>query len=326
MTEQSAVQALKEIKKGIVHKLYLLFGSEGAYLKEQIITSIKNAVLTPGTEAFDHTELRGDSTNPLETIRILESPPFGQKRLVVLKNAEQLKKSMLNEILKTTVPAFSVFIVVSESQPKVSPAEKDAILVKDYSLTLAMLRKWIKEKAKSFNKKIEKDAIEEIINRLDHNLYIISSEIKKLSLYVGERKEITTEDVKKVVEVMPQTKVFSLVDAIVSHRKSTALKMFNEIVSKENVAPEQLLALLLRTLMQMLMIKELYESGNTQKEIAQKTGIYPSFVVGKLLKTISKAKTENIEKDFRILEKIDVKSKKGEINLPLALRLFIENL
>ncbi len=327
MTEKTAIEILQEIQKGEVHKLYLLFGNNGDYLKLQIVKSIKEKSLTRETEIFDYTELSGNSSSASEIIRMLESPPFGNKRVVVLKDGEQLKKSELKKIFSITVPAFSVLVIMSTSQTKPSSlTEKDAVFINQYSLTLPILRKWIKNKTKSFNKKIQKDAIEEIIERLDHNLFTISTEIEKLSLYAGERDTITKEDVQNVVEAMPQAKIFTLTDEIIYHKRNSALKTFSEIVSKENVAPEQLLSLLLKTLSQMVMIKELSQKGLNQKEIAQKTGIYPTFVVGKLLKTTRRTSLKDIISDFHKLELADVKSKKGEIDLPLALKLFIEEL
>ncbi len=327
MTEKTAIEVLQELKKGEVHKLYLLFGSDGDYLKYQILKDIKESSLDKNTAVFDYSELSGNSSSASEIIRMTESPPFGKKRLVTVKDGEQLKKTELNKILKSTVPEFSVLVIMASSQTKPSSvAEKDSVFVNEYSLTLSVLRKWIKNKAKTYGKKIQNDAVEELIERLDHNLYIISSEIKKLSLYVGEKDVITKDDVRKVVEAMPQTKIFSLVDDIIYRKKNSALKTFSEIVSKENVAPEQLLSLLLRTLTQIITIKELSAQGLNQKEIAKRAGIYPYFIVGKLLKTTAKIPLKIIANDFHKLELMDVKSKKGEIELPLALKLFIEEL
>ncbi len=327
MIEQTAIEVLQDLKKGEVHKLYLLFGIGGDYLKSQIIKAIKENSLTPETEIFDYVELNGNTSSASEIIRILESPPFGKKRIVSVKDGEQLKKAELKKILANTIPAFSVLLITASLQSKpANVKENDVVFVKEYFLSLPLLRKWIKNKAKTYGKKIQKDATEELIERLDHNLYFISSEIKKLSLYVGEKDTITKEDVRKVVEAMPQTKIFNLVDDIIYRKKITALKTFSEIISKENVPPEQLLSLLLRTLAHTITIKELSAKGTNQKEIAKKTGIYPSFIVGKLLKTTAKIPLKNIISDFHKLETIDIKSKKGEIELPLALKLFIEEL
>ncbi len=327
MIEQTAIEVLRDLKKGEVHKLYLLFGADGDYLKFQISDGIKKTSLDKNTEVFDYSELDGNSSTASEVIRMLESPPFGKKRVIIIKNADKFKKSELSKVLKNTVPEFSVLVILSASKTKpASVSEKDAVFVKEYSLTLPVLRKWIKDKANASGKKIQKDAINELIERLDHNLYTISSEIKKLSLYVGERNTITKDDVQKVVEAMPQARIFTLVDEIIAHKKNAALKTFGEIISKENVAPEQLLSLLLKTLMQMAMIKELSAKGLNRSEIARKTGIYPAFVVGKLIKITDKTTLKDIIADFHKLETADIKSKRGEIDLPLSLRLFIEEL
>jgi DNA polymerase-3 subunit delta len=325
MIEKKAVDVLKEIRNGEVHKLYLLTGKNGDYLKDQILNQTKEHQITKGLEGFDFIVISGTNATTNEIINLLQSPPYGNGKVIVIHQFFKIKKQELKKILKIKIPEGNTVIIFTENEIKQEFGEKDTVLVRDYSVTTTMLRKWIKDKAKLFGKKIEKDAINEIINRLDNDLFLISSEIKKLALYTNEEKTITLDDVKAVVPYLPEVKIFSLIDLIVNNKKASALKTFNEFLQIANAAPEQILSLLLRSFMHLAIIKELLLNGTSVKEIPQKSGIYPAFTIKKLLPIARTMTYKEIIRKFHELESIDVKSKKGEINVPLALKLFIEN-
>ncbi len=324
MDNVKAVDILREIKKGKTHRLYLLFGSNGTYLKENIVTSLSDLLIDQKTGAFDYALYYGKNLSSNELSHFLNSPPFGKAKLIVVKDAGQIKKTELKKILSFQIPEFSTLVIISEADMKVTTSEKDAVSINSYSITRTMIKSWIKSKAKENGKKISDEAIAELITRLDSDLFLLSSEIRKLSLFAGENKSITEEDVSKVVKFIPEIGVFPLIDAIVSGKKSTALKMYKDFLNSQDSVPQQLLSLLLKTFMQMALIKELTAQGVNKNDIAGKAGIYPTFLVNKLIPTVQKLKYKDIVNKFHLLNEIDVKSKNGEVNLPLAISLFIE--
>ena len=324
--KKKAIDVLKEIKKEEVHRLYLLAGKNGDYLKKQIIQNIVNAKVTKGFESFDYVVVRGDNTSVNEITNTLGSPPYGNGKVVIIENSEKIKKKDFKKILGIKIPEDTVLIILFNNDlTNQSPVEKDSVIVDDYSITNAVLKKWIKDKVKTYGKKIDNEAVDAIIERLDSDLFTISSEIKKLALFTAEKKVISKSDVETVVRYIPEIKIFNLVDLIINNKKSEALRMFNEFVKDENASPEQILSLLLRSFMHLVTIKELLLNNTRVGEIAQKGNIYPSFIVKKLLPIAKDSNLNDIIEKFHTLEDIDVKSKKGEIEVPLALKLFIEN-
>ena len=322
---KKAIDVLKEIKKEEVQSMYLLTGENGDYLKKQIIQSIVSLKITKGFESFDHVVVNGNSTSANEIMNILKSPPYGNGKVVVIESAEKIKKRDFKKVLEISIPEDTVLIILFNDSITQSPAEKDSVIVDNYSITTAVLRKWIKEKVGAYNKKIENEAINALLERLDGDLFAMSSEIKKLALFAADKKVISKDDVEIVVRYIPEIKIFHLVDLIVSNKKSEALKTFNEFMKDENASPEQILSLLLRSFMHLATIKELLLNNVRSSEIAQKGNIYPSFIVKKLLPIAKGSNLNNIIEKFHTLEEIDIKSKKGEVEVPLVLRLFIEN-
>lgn len=321
---QKALDILKEIKQGKTHRLYILSGVNGTYLKNNIVDNLKELLIDKKTEAFDFITFYGKSLSSNEILNSVNTPPFGKAKLIVVKNIEQMKKSEIKKVLSWKIPESSILIILSNSELKIAPKEEDSAIVNSYSITQTMLKSWIKKKAREDGKKISDEAVSELILRLDGDLFLIASEVKKLALFAGNDKEITKEDVAKVVEFIPEIRIFDLVDAIVSRKKTTALKMLKTFLDIQDSSPEQLLSLLLKTFMQMALIKELLTKNVKKTDIASKGKIYPPFLVNKLLPLAQKMHYNDIINEFKLLSKIDVQSKKGEINLPLHLRLFIE--
>ncbi len=322
---KKAIDVLKEIKKGEVHRLYLLTGENGDYLKKQIIQNIVSLKISKGFESFDYIVIAGNNTSSNEVYDALKSPPYGNGKVIVIRNAEKIKKRDFKKILETKVPEDTVLIILFDETTTQSPLEKDSVIVDDYSITSTMLKKWIRDKVKMYGKKIENEAVSALLERLDGDLFIISSEIKKLALFTEERKVISKKDVEIVVKYIPEIKVFHLVDLIVNNKKSEALKTFNQFTKDENASPEQILSLLLRSFMHLITIKELLLTNIRVSEIAQKGNIHPSFIVKKLLPIAKSSDLNDIIEKFHTLKNIDVESKKGETEIPLALKLFIEN-
>ena len=81
------------------------------------------------------------------------------------------------------------------------------------------LEEKIKEKLKSQNFEIDFLALKELINRCKNNYQDILNEINKLILYKDNEKNITIEDVKKVVSKPLEDNIFKLLGAITENNK-----------------------------------------------------------------------------------------------------------
>lgn len=67
---------------------------------------------------------------------------------------------------------------------------------------------------KALKKTIGDEALSELVNNVGPNLRQLSSEVEKLSLYVGQRSQINVEDVSAIVTRNKQARAFALGDAL----------------------------------------------------------------------------------------------------------------
>jgi DNA polymerase III subunit delta len=118
--------------------------------------------------------------------------------------------------------------------------------------------RWIQEYCTTRNVKIDADAARELVDSLGGDMMMISNELEKLILYVGEKKRITLGDVETMVLAAKQRSLYELTDAISARERPRALEILQAILStgEGDEAAIGHLYMLARTFRQMLVILE----------------------------------------------------------------------
>jgi len=118
--------------------------------------------------------------------------------------------------------------------------------------------RWVTDTASARGVKIDSDAARELVDALGADLMLISGELEKLILYVGEKRRITLADVETMVLAAKQRSLYELTDAISAKDRPRALAVLDAILASgegEDAAIGQLY-MLARTFRQMLVILE----------------------------------------------------------------------
>jgi DNA polymerase-3 subunit delta len=118
--------------------------------------------------------------------------------------------------------------------------------------------KWLNETAALQSVKIEADASHELVDSLGGDMMMISNELEKLLLYVGERKSITLGDVETMVLAAKQRTLYELTDALSSHNRARSLEILHAMLSTGDGDEAAIghIYMLARTFRQMLVILE----------------------------------------------------------------------
>ena len=106
--------------------------------------------------------------------------------------------------------------------------------------------------------KIEPDGARELVDALGGDMMMVSNEIEKLMLYVGEKKHITLGDVETMVLAAKQRSLYELTDAISAKDRVRALEMLDAILTTGDGDEAAIghLYMLAKTFRQMLVILE----------------------------------------------------------------------
>ena len=118
--------------------------------------------------------------------------------------------------------------------------------------------RWLTDYCTSHSVKIEADGARELVDALGGDMMMISNELEKLILYVGEKKRITLGDVETMVLAAKQRSLYELTDAISQHDRVKALQIMDAILSTGDGDEAAIghLYMLARTFRQMLVISE----------------------------------------------------------------------
>src|SRR6266851_3824639 len=118
--------------------------------------------------------------------------------------------------------------------------------------------RWIQEYCLTREVKIEPDAGRELVDSLGGDMMMVSNELEKLILYVGEKKRVTLGDVETMVLAAKQRSLYELTDAISSRDRTRALEMLDAVLSSGDGDEAAIghLYMLAKTFRQMLVILE----------------------------------------------------------------------
>ena len=118
--------------------------------------------------------------------------------------------------------------------------------------------RWIQEFCGTREVKIDADAARELVDSLGGDMMMVSNELEKLILYVGEKKRVTPGDVETMVLAAKQRSLYELTDAISARDRTRALETLDAILSSGDGDDASIghLYMLAKTFRQMLVILE----------------------------------------------------------------------
>ena len=194
----------RQIKEKEFHKVYLLTGDE-SYLILQAKELLTHALVAEGDEM--NYAVFEESKIDLQQLRELAMtfPLFAEKRVLVLDRTGILKtgKDTLIDIFQT-LPETTCMIICEPEIDKRSKAYKwikkngyvGEFLKKDQ--TEKVLMRWVAALLGREKKQIRESDVRFFLERVGDDMFQIKNETDKLISYVGERPEITREDIEAI--------------------------------------------------------------------------------------------------------------------------------
>ena len=118
--------------------------------------------------------------------------------------------------------------------------------------------RWVVEHAAKEAVKVDAEAARELVDALGADMMLVSNELEKLILFVGQKKRITIGDVETMVLAAKQRSLYELTDAISSKDRVRALSVIDALLASEEGEDAAIghIYMLARTFRQMLVIVE----------------------------------------------------------------------
>ncbi|WP_353894331.1 DNA polymerase III subunit delta [Proteinivorax hydrogeniformans] len=316
-----------KVKKSNLSNLYLFYGEE-RYWTEKNIKKIHKAVFADNDEMKEYNyDLIGADFTPMKVLEALQGLPFmSEKRLVVLNNTGVFKKTptkkekelsdVIINYLENPNPQ-TIFIIAEvdchniRSNKIFKMIDKEGVALQCSSLKPYEVRSWIEKQFQNHHIKVTGGIIDTLVNNLNNDLYALENEIKKIISYIGDKDNVTINDVNAVCTFVNTDNIFGLIDNIANGKTDEAIKTLHTM--NQNGSHYLLIySMIVNHFRLLTKVLDLLERGYTSKNINSKLKLHP-YRLEKAIKQASRFTLKKLLKKLEILARYEGKIKQGKL-------------
>jgi len=315
----------EDISSGQFQNIYLLYGEED-YLKLQYKNKLLKALVNEG-DNMNFTKYEDNGINVGQVIDQAETMPFFAEHRVILIENSGFGKKMPEDLgnYLSSIPDFTIFIFVEPSADKRGKLYKAAKAAgRDIEMNMpneSVLAKWGGGQLNAAGKQMKRDAWSQFLNMTHDSMDNMATELDKLVSYVGDRNQITLEDVNAICIARVETKIFDMLNAISAKDLKKTLDLYQDMLSAKE-PPMRILTMIVRQFRQMKVIKELSAYGNNAGTIASKVGM-PDFAVKRTMQLANNFSAKEITNLLNDAADFEEQFKTGRLDEKLAVELII---
>ena len=313
------------LKNGKIEKCYLFEGEE-EFIKHSALLRLRDMVAGGDFAQMNHTRLQDPAPDELiaaaETLPFMSDRRFIEVRQCALLTADKAKEydpdtaveKYQDYFLNLPDTACIVFYVRGKAEKRkkmYNLLSKRACVVSFEPLSDQELTQWIAQQLNKSGKKINFACCQQLWFSAGRDLTFLANELDKLTSYLGERTEVTAQDIDAVCVKTTEFKVFDLSDALLSGKGPKALQMLDGLL-REGQERLMMLSLLGRQCRQLYYIAVMLENGKRQAEIASELGLN-SFIVPKLIPLAKRYTAAQLKKAARLCTETEYLVKSGQM-------------
>ena len=183
------------------------------------------------------------------------------------------------------------------------------------------LTRWLREGAAAKGAQITPGAIVLLSRLVGASLRVLDNELEKLALYAGDGP-INEGHVRALVSQAREVNVYSAIDSLLEGKYSEAFRSMVRL--REGGADfSYIVAMLARQLRQVLLAKELVESGVRASQVGGRLNIGSEYAVRKTVEQARGLPRSRLVKLYQRLLEADVTVKRGRLDEDTALQLLV---
>lgn len=309
---------IQNLKKKIIHPIYLLQGEEPYYI-DIISDYIEKNILTDAEKGFNQTVFYGKDSNP---VTIAESsmrfPMMAARQVIIVKEAQSLPKievlsSYAEKPLESTVLVLNYKYKNLDSRTKLYKAVKKIGVVftsekiKDYKLPA-----WIENYLEQRDFSITPQAAQILVAYLGTDLGKVSNELEKLMIAVKDTNKITAEHIEKNIGVSKDFNILELQNALGEKNVLKANQIINYFGANPTLNPIQKTISNLYFYFSKLFTYHFLED-KSERNVAAQLRLHP-YIAKTYIAAAKKYSPTKLYEIMGILRDYDMKSKGYEIS------------
>ena len=267
----------KRLAHGQVDPCYLFFGEE-TYLMQEYTTTLIERILGAAPRDFNCDVCRVDNDTLDDALSIARTlPMMATHRVVVLHGLQQLRKAdwaPLEHYLEHPSVSTALICSSSASDPKKLPPRlwQSAVAVECSRLEGPKLSDWVTHTVTQGGYRMTPEALQGLLHEQEPDLQTIRQEIEKLCTYVGERQEITLDDVQEVTQTSRLQSIFALSDALGARQIGPAFTVVERLLN-QGEPPLVILSMMVRHVRLLWSVRQLGQQRHDMPQMAKTLGL-----------------------------------------------------
>lgn len=324
----------KELKQGILHGIYLLYGEE-TFLLENSLKSIKKIF---GEKITGINYILLDETNINEIVSDIETPAFGyEKKLIIARNTGLFKKELkrkskndnslikekLNAYIKENIRQINEtvnLIFIEETVEKcelLSTIEKLGIVCNFEYQKPYQIQNRLKAIINAYKVNVETNTLVYLIECCGTDMQELINETRKLIEYAGEGNFITKQSIDKLCIKKMESIIFDLTDSLGKKDINQAIEVLRNLINSKE--PLQKILVTLYNHFKKIYLAKFAMLKN--KDIANSLDLKPNqlFLANKYKAQANYFKLQELRRILQEFCDLDYKYKIGIIDLQTGL-------
>ncbi len=256
----------RDLKAGI-RPVYLVHGDE-PFLIEDALDKIISAAQTGSLAEFNGDVFRARESTVNDVLTSCQTlPMMADRRVVVVKELNGWKASeqeALVPYLENPSPSTCLILIsllrLDARNKLCVAARKHGAVIEARHLYGRELMAQVHKLAKNRGKRLDSDAASLLLELAGSDLQSLKMQIEKLSLYTGDKKGITRDDVAEAVADIKLFTIFEFTDALGNKNLEAALHSFRRMLELGET-PVMILSMVARHFRILFRLKEDQEKG-----------------------------------------------------------------
>ena len=272
---------LRSISNGNIENNYFLIGNQ-PYFINLICKKLEEKLIDKNNREYDLRLLYGRETSITEILATVKSyPMFGEKQLVIVREAQHLKKD-----IKLLVPYFKNYLsqtilVVCSLNKTIDSRSKTYKSINKYSKLIEFkplydndVYKWIASESKKLNLNLDPKSIMLISSNIGLDLDMIEKALEKLSFKSDNGNLITVDEIEKYIGFSKEYNNFELQNSLGDKKYDKSIFIINQMFKNKNKSLISITLSLLLNFFRKLILMHSKNFHSTPKNL----GIHPYFL------------------------------------------------
>ena len=312
--------------------LHILYGVDDFSMQETL-EHLKALIDPPELLDANLTRVQVSSCSPQQLLALCSTVPFlASRRMVIVEGLLALFEGRrASRRGRGAQDPSSSWLSIIEHIPTMPPStdlvlldgaiKRDNVLLNQLSplgqvkefraLSSAGLNRWIQERAAERRCTISREGVQLLAELVGGNLWTMSSEIEKLSLYCQERT-VEGEDVQLLVSFAREMTIFNAVDTLLEGSYSEALRTIKRLMEGGDTG-SHIITMVARQVRLLLLAKDMERRGVPQGQMGARLGVPSGWVLNKVREQGRRHSAASLESLHRGLLETDRAIKTGLI-------------